>query len=64
MNTKEKWFLSQDNSCHWYLVLASKRKEWNDWKELPEDDPKGWDVPCFAKYLNSHPSQIEFYLDP
>ncbi len=42
MNTKEKWFLSQDNSCHWYLVLSSKRKEWNDWKELPEDDPKGW----------------------
>ena len=48
-----KYFLSQDNDCHWYIVLNENRKEWCEWVELDEDDEKSWDVPNFAQAINN-----------
>lgn len=56
----KRYFLDQDNSCHWYLVDASKREEWDKWVTLDEDDPAGWDSPDFAEMIDGHPNQVEF----
>jgi hypothetical protein len=58
-----RFFLSQDNSCHWYLVPAQCRDEWNAWADLPEDDEAGWEPPAFARRLNGSPRMITF-TDP
>lgn len=58
----EKYFLSQDDSCHWYLIPVSKRKEWEEWRNLSEDDPASWNTPNFTIGIDG-PSNIEFYLD-
>lgn len=55
------FFVDQDNDCHWYLIESSKRKEWEKWKDIPDDNPESWDVPEFAKSINS-PYQFDFYL--
>jgi hypothetical protein len=45
---KERYFLSQDQSSHWYVVPVSKQEEWEEWNDLHEDDPKSWDAPEWA----------------
>jgi hypothetical protein len=61
MSTK-RFFLSQDRSCHWYIIDASKRAEWDVWNEIDEDDPAGWNVPKFAREID-RPEGITF-TDP
>lgn len=58
---KKLFFVDQDNDCHWYLIESNKRKEWENWKDIPDDNPESWDVPEFAKSINS-PYSIDFYL--
>lgn len=53
-------FFAQDNSCHWYMVEAAFRKQWEEWNNLPEEDESGWEAPRFAHSLSGSPSQIEF----
>ena len=55
-----KYFLDQDGDSHWVIVCAEYRNRWETWKELNEDDPESWELPDFAKYLNSHPNRMEF----
>lgn len=50
--TGDRWFFSDDNSGHNYLVPYMHREEWKRWKEIPEDDPRSWDVPDFAFRLD------------
>lgn len=35
-----KYFLDQDESCHWYVIPAQYRKEWEDFLDIPEDDER------------------------
>lgn len=56
MNSK---FLDQDNSSHWHLVPADKRKEWEEWRDSDSDD-----VPDFAEALGGGPNQVEFITVP
>ncbi len=58
-----RFFLDQDNNCHWYIVDASKRKEWSEWLELSEDDENSWNAPSFAQELGGHPNRVEFGND-
>jgi hypothetical protein len=60
----ERWtslfFMSRDNSSHWYIVPAAKRAEWDAWCELSEDDERAWDAPEYAERLNGSPELVEF----
>lgn len=58
---KTRYFLGQDSSCHWYLVDASRRADWEEWENLSEDDEKSWTPPSFATAIDS-PHEVEFYL--
>jgi hypothetical protein len=58
-----RFFLSRDDSGHWYLVQADHRTEWNAWCELDEDDEAAWDTPAFARRLGGSPGRITF-TDP
>lgn len=57
---KERFFLAQDGSCHWYLVPATRRAEWDAWRDLPEDDEDSWEAPKWAERLERHPSTVTF----
>lgn len=57
-----KYFLSRDSDCHWYLVEAERRNSWDAWCEIDTNDPASWEVPAFARAIDS-PSDIEFEFD-
>jgi hypothetical protein len=57
----EKFFIDQDESCHWYVILASHRKEWREWRNLDQDDEKAWTAPDYAQPIG-YPLEVEFYL--
>jgi hypothetical protein len=48
----QRYFFSQDNSSHWYLVPADKRSEWSLWCGLDEDDERAWDAPKWAQRID------------
>lgn len=52
MKESERYFEGSDNSGHHYIVPWSKRKEWSQWNELPEDDEASWDVPEWAERID------------
>jgi len=56
----QRFFLDRDNSSHWYIVPADRRAEWNAWRNIPEDDDRGWIVPDWVIPLNTHPNQVTF----
>jgi hypothetical protein len=56
----DRLFLDQDDSGHWYLVSAHKRKEWNDWLNMDQADPDSWTVPSFATKICGSPSRVTF----
>jgi hypothetical protein len=56
----DRFFLSQDSACHWYLVPVGRRAEWEEWCDLDEDDERGWDPPDFARRLAGNPSGVTF----
>ena len=58
-----RYFLDQDDSCHWYLVPMDKRNEWEYWCGLEDDCEESWEVPEWAKRLDGHPRWISF-TDP
>lgn len=55
-----RYFLDQDQSCHWYLVPLENSQEWEDWLEIDEDDEKSWEVPGFARRLDGDPARVTF----
>lgn len=54
------FFLSQDGDCHWYVVPKDKKKEWDEWRELDEDNKRSWEAPYFAIEIGGCPSQVIF----
>lgn len=56
----ERFFLAQDDSCHWYLVPAARREEWEAWCDIPTFDERSWEAPDFARALGGSPSSVTF----
>lgn len=59
--TQKLYFLDQDGDCHWHLVEADKRKEWEQWKAIDSENPESWKTPTFARMINSA-REIEFLI--
>jgi hypothetical protein len=57
-----KYFMAQDESCHWYVVRADKYKEWVAWTEpdyaFSDFDPDGYTE--FAYRIGGWPGMIHF----
>ena len=58
-----RYYLSTDQSSHWYIVPVERRAEWEAWRDLSEDDERAWEAPEFAKRINGSPSFVTF-TDP
>lgn len=58
-----RYFLDQDNACHWFLIPEDMREQWQEFSSLDEDDESLWEVPHYARRLDGHPSQVTF-TDP
>jgi hypothetical protein len=58
--TEPRFFLAQNNDCHWYLVPCDRRKEWDAWRSIDEDDERAWTAPDYAKLIGGSPSLITF----
>lgn len=59
---EERFFLAQDDSCHWYLIPDSCRAEWEVWANIPSGDERSWEVPDFARSVGG-PHAVTF-TDP
>ena len=59
LQNTERFFLAQDDSCHWYLVPASRKVEWEAWRDLPGTDERSWTVPDFTKGIDG-PHRLTF----
>lgn len=58
----ERFFLSNDNDGHLYLIPADKREAFEEWREIPEDDEAAWEAPEFARRVDGDVSSITFCL--
>lgn len=56
----ERYFLSVDNDCHWYVIPESRRKEWDAWRDIDEDDEASWNVPDWALAVGGSPTLVTF----
>jgi hypothetical protein len=54
-----KVFLSQDDDGHWYIVEAAKRRQWEEFLNIPSSDERSWGVPAFAEPIDG-PNDVEF----
>ena len=55
-----KYFIDRDGDGHWFLIPADKRWKRNQFLNLDPQDEAAWEVPEWAKYLNSGPASIIF----
>ena len=42
MTNRKKYILAQDDDCHWYLIPADQKEEWNEWLDrvyVQEEEP-------------------------
>lgn len=62
MSENGRYFLSQDDDCHWYLVPVDHVIAWKAWCEIPGYDERSWDVPIFATAIDG-PHRLTF-ADP
>jgi len=58
-----RYFLGQDESSHWYLVLEDRVADWSKWLSLASDDPESWETPKCAIRLDGSPGSVSF-TDP
>jgi len=56
----EEFFLSRDNSGHWYVVPVSKQAEWDAWLEIDEDDERAWTAPDGVVPVCGSPCLVRF----
>jgi len=49
---EDRYFIGADCSGHTYLVPMSKRQQWYEWADIPEEDERAWEVPDFAKRID------------
>jgi hypothetical protein len=61
--TDHRFFLSTDGSGHWYVVPLAREAEWDAWRDIAEDDERGWEVPEFARPVGGTPRLVTF-TDP
>jgi hypothetical protein len=59
----KRFFIDQDHDCHWYIVPEEKKIEWEEWRNLPEDNESSWETPDFAKCING-PTNIVMFTNP
>ena len=55
-----RYFLDADQCGHWFIIPAEKRDEWNEFINIDEDDPLGWEMPEWVIYLNGCPARVTF----
>lgn len=60
MSEMERFFLGQDNDCHWYVIPDARRDEWHTWLNIPDDDERSWDAPEWAKPVGGAPGWVTF----
>lgn len=58
--TGERYYLSADNDCHWYVVPLARKAEWEAWLDIPEDDERAWEPPDFAIAVGGAPCLVTF----
>lgn len=55
---KDRFFLAQDNDCHWYVVPEIRKEEWESWVNLDDDascEPPEWTLRTYGP-----PSAVTF----
>ena len=52
MTNREKYILCQDDDCHWYLIPADKKEEWNEWLDI-------YSLPKYAQKVDG-PHRLTF----
>lgn len=57
---EERYFLAQDQSCHWYVVPVSKKDEWTKWSNIDEDDPAIDNAPDYAEMVGGSYQLVTF----
>ena len=62
MTNRKRFFLSQDNSCDWYVIPEENISEWESWLEIDSSDEASWSIPNFARAIDG-PSEQLFFLD-
>lgn len=55
-----KYHLDTDNSGHWYIIPTDKRKDWDKFVNLDENNTESWNTPKWAKPINGAPQEISF----
>lgn len=60
--SNERFFLSRDNDFHWYIIPVARQQEWDEWREISEDDERSWTPPDFAKPVGGAPSLVTFCM--
>ena len=58
--SEDRYFLGRDGSGHWYLVPEVNRSDWDQWRDIGEDDPASWEPPIFADRIFGSPSFLTF----
>lgn len=56
------YFLDTDGDCHWHIVRADKRKEWEAWVALDKEIPENCKCPDFANPIQGCCNSVEFYF--
>ena len=60
-STNTRYFLDQDNDGHWYVVRREKSHVWDEWLDLPSDNPDAWEPPVGVAYpVGGSPTLVTF----
>lgn len=56
----ERYFLTQDDDGHHFVVPVARRDEWEAWRDIPPDDERAWEPPIFARPVGGAPDMVTF----
>lgn len=56
----DRFYLTQDNDSHWYVVPLVNKHEWDEWCDIDPDDERAWMPPEFAKAVGGSPCLVTF----
>jgi len=59
---EKRFFMDQDNFCHWYIIPVDRSDDWDLWLGLLDSgpDPAACETPEFATILGTGPNSITF----
>lgn len=60
MMDAERYYLTQDNDSHWYVVPVANKAEWEAWCDIDPDDEAAWVAPAFARQVGGSPCLVTF----